>query len=56
MKQEINKIIIEEMTELKLSRFEKEMIADILYYERQNVDLNSPRFKSKFKDIIEREE
>ena len=56
MKQEINRIIIDEIAKLKMDRIEKEMLADILFFERQNMDLKEPRFKDKFKAIIEREE
>jgi len=54
MKQEINKIIFEEVKKMKLQKNEIDALSEILYFERENIDQKIPRFKDKFEMIIER--
>jgi hypothetical protein len=54
MRQEINNIILEEIKKMKLDKEMTEALAEILLFERENIDQKAPRFKEKICTIIER--
>jgi len=54
MRQEISNIILEEIKKMKLEKDLTEALAEILLFERENIDQKMPRFKEKFCTIVER--
>ena len=54
MKEEINRIILEEITKMSLDKENLDALSEILYFERENIEQRTPRFKDKFTTIIER--
>jgi len=53
MNEEINQIILREVRDLAKAGSLKNKLEEIFRFERNNLDQQSPRFKERYREIIE---